>query len=514
MDKKPNIIWLHIDGVRPNKDFGDHKDRPDYLDKFAKESIEYTNIYTAASNTVMSMSSMIAGYPSVYIARSFNEFKYDMGEFKSLFTILKENGYDVYSFIFPRYIRRVFRKAMYAVDPKYYPLGINEHKYKWTSTEVNQIVYNFLRKKKLNDPYLLYIHYGFDPTIEGDKSLRDSRRMLNYLKKRGYLEDSIVIIWSDHGWPAPQTEKNRGRLNQALEGHDLILTDDNVRVPIFIKYPGCDKGIKIHDLGYTLDLGPTVLNLAGINEKFGNPKYSQLLSFKNSNETKQRYLRIDARYFFQNGRKSCLTDGNYKYICYLEDVHKCTKEILFDLKNDPHELINLVDNNKYKKILEQFRKQLIIQEKEIYNYHLKYLNAKLNAKSLNVLKSAKQIYIIASENLLFSKAIYDVLVKQTGQKNIEILNSQTALKLAKNADLVVFALDNPFKRNTDLLKILKLNKINYFYLDQNFDYFVKCTPVSYILENLKQNWKVYITKPKLFGHWLAVFYLRAMGKVA
>ena len=72
---------------------------------------------------------------------------------------------------------------------------------------------------------------------------------INRFKKSGYDENNtIYILCSDHGYPDfskksgnPEFYKEYSRKYKVNISHDLVLTDDNIMIPLFIKYPGCKK---------------------------------------------------------------------------------------------------------------------------------------------------------------------------------------------------------------------------------------------------------------------------------
>jgi len=63
------------------------------------------------------------------------------------------------------------------------------------------------------------------------------------------------------GYPDPRTGFNKSTMRETR--HDMIVTDDNVRIPLFIKFPGCRPG-KVSDTVGTVDLLPTILGLLEI----------------------------------------------------------------------------------------------------------------------------------------------------------------------------------------------------------------------------------------------------------
>jgi len=71
------------------------------------------------------------------------------------------------------------------------------------------------------------------------------------LEKRGLLENTIVVITGDHGMPFPRCKGN--------------LYDSGARVPMAVQWPAKMKGNRvINDFMSTTDLGPTFLEAAGV----------------------------------------------------------------------------------------------------------------------------------------------------------------------------------------------------------------------------------------------------------
>ena len=77
-------------------------------------------------------------------------------------------------------------------------------------------------------------------------------RMIAALDEMGELENTIVIVTSDHGMPFPRAKATG-------------LYDDATRIPLMIAGPGITgSGRSVSDFVGLMDLGPTVLELAGI----------------------------------------------------------------------------------------------------------------------------------------------------------------------------------------------------------------------------------------------------------
>lgn len=80
-------------------------------------------------------------------------------------------------------------------------------------------------------------------------------RLIETLEATGTLDDTVVIVTSDHG--------------ESLGEHGLWehnwMYEDNLRVPLLMRYPaGLPRGVRVEGLVDTIDLLPTVFELAGL----------------------------------------------------------------------------------------------------------------------------------------------------------------------------------------------------------------------------------------------------------
>ena len=97
-------------------------------------------------------------------------------------------------------------------------------------------------------------------------------QMIAILEEQGELENTIIVVTSDHGMPFPRAKATG-------------LYDDATRIPFMISGPGITGGGRtVSDFVGLMDLGPTVLELADI-EPFqsmvGTSLVPQLISNKN-----------------------------------------------------------------------------------------------------------------------------------------------------------------------------------------------------------------------------------------
>jgi len=79
------------------------------------------------------------------------------------------------------------------------------------------------------------------------------QEFFDYLKETGRLEDTVIVLTSDHG-------EEFYEHSQALHGQHFV---ENLRVPLFIRTPD-QTGKRVHSLSGLIDLMPTILDLCGL----------------------------------------------------------------------------------------------------------------------------------------------------------------------------------------------------------------------------------------------------------
>ena len=77
MDKP--IIFIIVDSVRSFKTGLDDRDKLEAMEKFGGDSIEFKNAFCSAPSSIMSASSMFTGISSAFIARNYNDWKFNEG---------------------------------------------------------------------------------------------------------------------------------------------------------------------------------------------------------------------------------------------------------------------------------------------------------------------------------------------------------------------------------------------------------------------------------------------------
>ena len=168
-------------------------------------------------------------------------------------------------------------------------------------------------------------------------------QLLESIDEKGIKENTIVLFTTDHG--------------EMAGSHKLIAKttfyEESAKTPVIIRYPGTIKSKTLNNNAIvgTIDIMPTLLDLAGV----PIPTGIDGRSFKNEIINPENETNFDVL-FSQNQFGRMVRYDDFKYVRSI--VYGITYEILYDLKNDPLESTNLVNDNKYRDLLDRGRKLL------------------------------------------------------------------------------------------------------------------------------------------------------------
>ncbi|MFA6294334.1 MAG: sulfatase, partial [Victivallales bacterium] len=158
-------------------------------------------------------------------------------------------------------------------------------------------------------------------------------KLFNALKQKNVFDDLVIIISSDHG-------ENLGELG--IYGEHGTADSITCRIPMIIRWPGMKKGVD-RGLHYNLDLAPTLAELLGSEKckSWDGQSYAQAV--KSGKDSGREYLVISqCAHVCQRGVRF----GDWLYIrTYHDGYHLFPKDMLFNLKKDPHEQFDLADRN-------------------------------------------------------------------------------------------------------------------------------------------------------------------------
>jgi arylsulfatase A-like enzyme len=191
--------------------------------------------------------------------------------------------------------------------------------------------------------------------------------VLDSLERFGFGENTIVILTADHG-------EMRGA--HRLKGKGAYLYKECLRVPLVVRHPKMKDGVATQALGGSVDLVPTILGYAGVNDAERAAKFPYLngvdlhpvvLNASARTDRDKRGILFDYMspgFGPVGGAISDILgrtlirgvfDGRYKFGRYFRPAeHHIPKDWetlvahndleLYDTKTDPNELVNLALN--------------------------------------------------------------------------------------------------------------------------------------------------------------------------
>jgi arylsulfatase A-like enzyme len=175
-------------------------------------------------------------------------------------------------------------------------------------------------------------------------------RLLAWLSDNELTDNTIVIFMGDNGFMFGE--------------HGLIdkrnAYEESIRVPMLAFAPGrFPAGTLVDEMVANIDIAPTILELAGINvsrEMHG----SSLVPLASADDVDQWRSELYYEYFWnwvfpQTPTVFALRTDKYKLIQYhgIWDTDE-----LYDIQNDPKEMVNLIADPAYRERVRQLRKRL------------------------------------------------------------------------------------------------------------------------------------------------------------
>ncbi len=158
-------------------------------------------------------------------------------------------------------------------------------------------------------------------------------RVLDALDENGFQDNTVVVMWSDHGWHLGE---------KAITGKNT-LWDRSTRVPLIFAGPGVAKSSRCSKPAELLDLYPTLSDLAGLPQPEGLEGHSLAPQLKDP-ETPRKWPAITTHNHDNHGIRS----EHWRYIRYADG-----SEELYDMRKDPNEWNNLAGDPEFESIKQE-----------------------------------------------------------------------------------------------------------------------------------------------------------------
>jgi arylsulfatase A-like enzyme len=370
--RKPNILFIMVDTLRASRMsvYGYANETTPYLERYAASGVRFDRHLAQSSWTKCSMASLWTGmYPPRTGVTRFNEAISDEAVMPA--EVLKEagyrtvgiyrngwvNGYFGFEQGFDVYVRpnaRPLPASVRAQNPTLAHSG--------SDMDILEMGLEFLRLHG-DDPWLLYLHlmdvheYVYDAEsalfgttnsgIYDNAILREDyvlETLIGEVARLGHLDDTIVVIASDHG----EAFGERG-----FEGHAREVHAETTEVPLILGLPfRLEKGAVVAQRTTNVDLWPTLFDLIGLeplHHADGVSRVPEILAAAAGTAPPERdepgFAFLDQTWGGQNNVPDpsvAVTDRDLRYIVG-NNLRGKRVEMLFDRSDDPSERRNLAE---------------------------------------------------------------------------------------------------------------------------------------------------------------------------
>ena len=370
-----NVLFVLIDTLRADRlgSYGYERDTSPTLDAIAASGVRFARHLSHSSWTKCSMASLWTGvYPARNRVTRFNDVLPEQAKLPA--EILREEGFRTGGMYRNGWVDPSFGfgqgfEVYERPIPKPPPASVRrENPTVLLGGSDNDLVgsaSDFLRIHG-HERWFLYLHlmdihqYAYDEASArfgtAYSDVYDNAilwtdgvvdRVLTHLADEGYLENTLIVISSDHG----EAFRERG-----LEGHARFVYRETTEVPFLLSFPfRLDPGVVIPTRTQNVDVWPTVLDLLGLPPMEGvdgrsmRPEILAAARGETVPESDRPALAHLDRHWGQRHLEPsptvAVTDGAWRFIYIAAKTPKgeaVAREELFDSDSDPRELTNVV----------------------------------------------------------------------------------------------------------------------------------------------------------------------------
>lgn len=179
-------------------------------------------------------------------------------------------------------------------------------------------------------------------------------RLLDALRSLDIADDTIVALTSDHGC----------HFKTRNDEYKRSCHDASIRVPMALRGPGFDGGRLIDRPVSTIDVPPTLLDAAGIEvpAQMQGRSFLPLVRDPDAAWPGEVFIQVSESEVGRGIRTS-----RWKYYVAAPDAHpwddaaagRYVETALYDLANDPHELVNLAGSAPHRAVADDLRTRLV-----------------------------------------------------------------------------------------------------------------------------------------------------------
>jgi len=348
-----NVVLITIDTLRADRVgiYGATNVETPHMDRLAREGAWASHATVHVPLTRPSHTSIFTGrYPAEHgirdnvapalapglplLAEQFKQAGFDTAAFVASVVLARESGlargFDSYSDRFEigeddaRFLNTIQKRGDVVVGEA------ND----WIKRHASQRFFSWIHLYDPHDPYeppgSYAVRYAERP-YDGEVAWSDELvgRVIATLRDAGVIGETLVIVTSDHG---------EGLGEHGEDVHGYFVYETTLHVPLIMNGPGVKPGTKIDPVVRSVDLFPTILEMAGVAgapATSGRSVAAALRGTRLDDEPSFAESLVPLVHYGWSDLRT-VRDGRWKYIL-------APKAELFDLDRDPGELTNLVE---------------------------------------------------------------------------------------------------------------------------------------------------------------------------
>jgi arylsulfatase len=170
-------------------------------------------------------------------------------------------------------------------------------------------------------------------------------RIVSALDSSGIRDNTCIILMSDHG-------DHLG--NHRTMGKCLSIEEDLIHVPLILNNPKAFKPHVADALVESIDIFPTIMELANIDPPGGLQGQSLVPLAENRPDAVQRRASFSEEHYKPFPAMTSARNKEFKLI-----IDSAGFEELYNIKDDPHEWYNLAGQSEYKQVLLELKDEII-----------------------------------------------------------------------------------------------------------------------------------------------------------
>ncbi|MCK4851605.1 MAG: sulfatase, partial [Candidatus Omnitrophica bacterium] len=352
MGKNPVVLLITADSLRPDhlSCYGYGPISTKSLDELAEDGVLFENAYCSVPARIYSYAAVLTGKNggTATVAKGGTVRLNDLC--RSLSEYLRNEGYLTIAVTSDPVLAKDagFGRDFDIVENV--PPGAPETRDDQTDAEKNltQTALELLWKNK-RKPVFMWLEYPIPLfPYQVPENFRKARDQHLYDRQIVLLDGKISMLLRgmrelglDKAATIVFTAANGESLNEHKEfTRGIFVYDSTARVPLIIKSPKCPPGKRVKTIASHIDIAPTILAELGINydpRNFDGESLVPVIADEKDAEPRSLYIESPIGYHaFGWSPVVGLISDDHKYI-------ELPKPELYDLKKDPHELHNIVN---------------------------------------------------------------------------------------------------------------------------------------------------------------------------